>query len=108
GCRLWDLYAQAHTPWEWHETIFEVARNEGLVCISTAFDFQSLEFLLSIGVDAIKIASFEMIHLPLIEAAARSHKPLLISTGMATIQEIDDTVATIRVNGCDQFVLLKC
>lgn len=108
GCRLWDLYAQAHTPWEWHEPIFEVARNEGLVCISTAFDFQSLEFLLSLRVDAIKIASFEMIHIPLIEASARSNKPLLISTGMATIQEIDDTVATIRANGCDQFVLLKC
>ncbi|WP_096608230.1 pseudaminic acid synthase [Calothrix sp. NIES-2100] len=108
GCRLWDLYAEAHTPWEWHEPIFEVARKEGLVCISTAFDLKSLEFLLSIGVDAIKIASFELIHIPLIEAAARSHKPLLISTGMATIQEIDDTVATIRANGCDQFVLLKC
>jgi len=108
GRRLWDLYAEAHTPWEWHKPIFESARREGLVCISTAYDLKSLEFLLSIGVDAIKIASFELIHIPLIEASARSKKPLLISTGMATTQEIDEAVSTIRANGCEQFVLLKC
>lgn len=108
GRRLWDLYAEAHTPWEWHETIFEVARSEGLACISTAFDHKSLEFLLSIGVDAIKISSFELIHIPLIEQAARSNKPLLLSTGMATVEEINEAVAVIRDNGCDQFVLLKC
>ena len=108
GRRLWDLYAEAHTPWEWHEPIFEIARSEGLACISTAFDHKSLEFLLSIGVDAIKISSFELIHIPLIEQAARSNKPLMLSTGMATVEEINEAVAVIRGNGCDQFVLLKC
>jgi N-acetylneuraminate synthase len=108
GRRLWDLYAEAYTPWEWHEPIFEVARAEGLACISSAFDLSSLEFLLSLGVDAIKIASFELVHIPLIEAAARSGKPLLISTGMANELEIDDAVAAMRANGCNRFILLKC
>ena len=108
GRRLWDLYAEAHTPWEWHKPIFEAARAEGLVCISSAFDLSSLDFLLSLGIDAIKIASFELVHIPLIEAAAKSSKPLLISTGMASALEIDDAVAAMRANGCDRFILLKC
>ena len=108
GRRLWDLYAEAHTPWEWHKPIFAAARDEGLACISTVFDLSSLEFLLSLGIDAIKIASFELIHIPLIEAAARSGKPLLVSTGMANSIEIDDAVAAMRANGCDRFTLLKC
>jgi N-acetylneuraminate synthase len=108
GRRLWDLYTEAHTPWEWHKPIFEAARAEGLACISTVFDLSSLEFLLSLGADAIKIASFELVHIPLIEAAARSGKPLLISTGMANSLEIDDAVAAMRANGCDHFILLKC
>lgn len=108
GRRLWDLYAEAYTPWEWHEPIFEVARAEGLACISSAFDLSSLEFLLSLGVDAIKIASFELVHIPLLEAAARSGKPLLISTGMANELEIDDAVAAMRANACNRFSLLKC
>ena len=108
GRRLWDLYAEAHTPWEWHKPIFEAARAEGLVCISSAFDLSSLEFLLSLGTDAIKIASFELVHIPLIEAAARSGKPLLISTGMAKQSEIDEAVAAMCTNDCDQFILLKC
>ena len=108
GRRLWELYAEAHTPWEWHKPIFEAARAEGLVCISSAFDLSSLEFLLSLGVDALKIASFELVHIPLLEAAARSGKPLILSTGMANALEIDDAVAALRANGCDQFVLLKC
>jgi pseudaminic acid synthase len=108
GRRLWDLYAEAHTPWEWHQPIFEAARAEGLACMSSVFDLSSLEFLLSIGTDAIKIASFELVHIPLIEAAARSGKPLLISTGMGNSQEINDAVAALRASGCDQFILLKC
>src|SRR6266540_1601674 len=67
GRRLWELYAQAHTPWEWHQPIIAAARAEGLACISTALDLNSVEFLLSLDVDAIKIASFELIHIPLIE-----------------------------------------
>ena len=108
GRRLWDLYAEAHTPWEWHKQIFEAARAKGLACISTAFDLDSLEHLISLEVDAIKISSFELIHIPLIKAAARSGKPLLISTGMASMLEIDDTIKAIRSNNCNQFILLKC
>lgn len=106
--RLWDLYAEASTPWEWHKPIFEAARAEGLACISTAFDLGSLDFLLSLAADAIKIASFELVHIPLLEAAVRLGKPLLISTGMANALEIDDAVAVMRANGCDRFILLKC
>lgn len=108
GRRLWELYDEAHTPWEWHKPIFDAARSLGLACISSAYDLSSVEFLLSLGVDAIKIASFEVVHIPLIEAAARSGKPLLVSTGMATEQEIEDAVGAMRGNGCDRFVLLKC
>jgi N-acetylneuraminate synthase len=106
--RLWELYEEAHTPWEWHAPIFAAMRAAGLACISSAYDLSSLDFLLSLNIDAIKIASFELVHLPLIEAAARSGKPLLVSTGMGTIAEIDDAVAAMRDNGCHDFVLLKC
>lgn len=108
GRRLWELYAEAQTPWEWHKPIFEAARARGLACISSVFDLSSLEFLLSLGVDAIKIASFELVHIPLIEAAARSGKPLLLSTGMANALEIDDAVTAMRANRCIEFILLKC
>ncbi len=108
GRRLWDLYAEAYTPWEWHEPIFRAARAEGLACISTVYDLSSLEFLLPLNPDAIKIASFEVVHIPLIKAAARSGKPLLLSTGMAEVTEIDEAVAAMRDNGCERFVLLKC
>jgi len=108
GRRLWDLYDEAHTPWEWHEPIFAIAHSYGLACISTAFEDSSLKFLLELEVDAIKIASFELIHIPLIEAAARSEKPVLLSTGMANISEIDDAVSVLGVNGCNRLILLKC
>jgi len=108
GWRLWDLYEKAHTPLQWHEPIFNAARKAGLACISTAFDPESVEFLLSLSIDAIKIASFELVHIPLIETAAKSGKPVLLSTGMATRVELDDAVATLRASGCDQFILLKC
>lgn len=108
GRRLWDLYDEAHTPWEWHKPIFELARSYGLACISSAFDDTSLRYLLELGVDAIKIASFELVHIPLIEAAARSGKPVLLSTGMASLGEIDDAVAALNANRCNDFILLKC
>lgn len=108
GRRLWDLYEEARTPWEWHGAIFHEARKAGLACISTAFDESSLEFLVNLNVDAIKISSFELVHIPLIRAAARTGKPVLLSTGMATLEEIDDAVQTLREEGCRQFVLLKC
>jgi pseudaminic acid synthase len=108
GRRLWDLYDEAHTPWEWHKAIFQLARSYGLACVSSAFDATSLEYLLGLGVDAIKIASFELIHIPLIESAARSGKPILLSTGMARLDEIDAAVAALNANRCNDFVLLKC
>ena len=108
GRRLWDLYREAHTPWEWHQPIFEAARAEGLACISTACDLESLEFLISLGVDAIKIASFELIHIPLLEAAAKCGRPVLLSTGMSSLEELGEAVATLRANRCNEFILLKC
>jgi pseudaminic acid synthase len=108
GRRLWELYEDAHTPWEWHQPIFKAARAAGLACVSTACDVDSVELLLSLGIDAIKIASFELVHLPLIEAAARSGKPVLLSTGMSSIEELDDAVSALRANACKQFIPLKC
>src|SRR5262249_12173632 len=108
GRRLWELYEEAHTPWEWHGPIFAAARAAGLACVSTAFDRESMQFLLSLDVDAIKIASFELVHLPLLEIAGRSGKPVLLSTGMATLAELDESVATLRAAGCEQLILLKC
>ena len=108
GRRLFELYREASTPWEWHEQIFETARAAGLLCISSAFDLSSLKFLLRLRVDAIKIASFELVHIPLIEAAAESGLPLIVSTGMGTINEIDDAVAAIERHRKSPFVLLKC
>lgn len=106
--RLWELYEEAHTPWEWHEPLFKEARSLGLLCISSAFDTSSVDFLVSLGIDAIKISSFELLHIPLIKAAAQSGRPVLMSTGMAQQAEIDDAVAALREAGCGKFVLLKC
>lgn len=108
GRRLWELYEEAHTPWEWHAPIFDLARSLGLACISTAFDDSSVAFLDSLQVDAIKVASFELVHLPLLAAVARTGRPVLLSTGMATLPEIDAAVSTLRAHGCEMPVLLKC
>jgi len=108
GRRLWDLYREAHTPWEWHQPIFAAARAAGLACVSTACDPGSLEFLISLGVNAVKIASFELIHIPLLAAAAKCGRPVLLSTGMASHAELDEAVSTLRANDCDEFILLKC
>ena len=108
GRRLLDLYREAHTPWSWHKPIFDAARAAGLACISTACDLASLQFLMSLDVDAIKIASFELIHIPLIAAAATCGKPVLLSAGMSNPGELDEAVSTLRMNGCNEFILLKC
>jgi N-acetylneuraminate synthase len=108
GRRLWDLYREAHTPWQWHQPIFDAARALGLACISTACDLEALEFLVSLGIDAIKIASFELIHIPLLEVAAKCGKPVLLSTGMASREELDEAVATLRASHDHEFILLKC
>lgn len=106
--RLWDLYEEAQTPWEWHEEIFKRARELGLAAISTAFDLTSVDFLRDIGVDAIKISSFELIHLPLIEYVAKTGLPMLVSTGMATLGEINDAYSIINKHNPKNSVLLKC
>ena len=108
GQNLHDLYKKAYTPWEWHGPIMERARELGLICFSSPFDATAVDFLEDLGAPAYKIASFENNHLPLIEKAAATGKPLIISTGMATLGELDDAVRTARDAGCTQLVLLKC
>ena len=108
GRRLWELYEEAHTPWEWHGPLFDAARARGLACISSAFDQSSVDFLVQVGADGIKIASFELVHIPLIEAAARTGLPVIVSTGMGTLEEIDEAVEALRSNNARDFTLLKC
>jgi pseudaminic acid synthase len=108
GRQLYDLYKEAYTPWEWHAPIMERARGHGLHCFSTPFDETAVEFLETLGVPAYKIASFECTDLPLIRRVAYTGKPMIISTGMASVAEIDDAVRTAREAGCTQIVLLKC
>ena len=108
GQNLHDLYKKAYTPWEWHAPIMQRARELGLICFSSPFDETAVDFLEDLGAPAYKIASFENNHLPLIAKAASTGKPLIISTGMATLGELDDAVKTAREAGCQQLVLLKC
>lgn len=108
GRSLYDLYGEASTPWDWHPTIFERARELGLVAFSTPFDDTAVEFLEALDVPCYKIASFENTDLPLIRRVAATGKPLIISTGMASVAELDETVRTAREAGCRHLVLLKC
>ena len=108
GQNLHDLYKKAYTPWEWHAPIMQRAHELGLICFSSPFDETAVDFLEDLGAPAYKIASFENNHLPLIAKAASTGKPLIISTGMATLSELDDAVKTAREAGCQQLVLLKC
>jgi pseudaminic acid synthase len=108
GKSLYDLYKIAYTPWEWHEPIMKRANELGMICFSTPFDDAAVDYLEDLNVPMYKIASFENTHLPLIKKVASTGKPMIISTGMASIAEIDDLVQTIRDTGLDQFILLKC
>jgi len=108
GKFLYKLYQESYTPWEWHEPIMKRAEDLGLVCFSTPFDETAVDFLEEMDVPAYKIASFENTHLPLIKKVASTGKPMIISTGMASIAELVETVRTVRDAGCRKYALLKC
>lgn len=108
GRSLYELYQEAHTPWEWHKPIFDRCRELGLIYLSTPFDDTSVDFLESLDIPCYKIASFENTDLPLIRKVAATGKPMIISTGMATVAELDETVRAARQAGCKDLILLKC
>ena len=108
GKKFYELYKEASTPWEWHEDLFHVAREEGLICFSTPFDKTAVDFLEQFNPPAFKIASFEIQDIPLIEYIATKGKPMIISTGIAELVDIELVLKTCRKEGNDQIILLKC
>lgn len=108
GRTLHDLYDEAHTPWEWHPHLFARAGERGIAIFSAPFDPSAVDFLKGLSAPAFKIASFEVIDLPLIEKTAAVGRPLIMSTGMADLDEIDDAISTARAAGADEIILLHC
>jgi len=108
GRELYDLYKEAYTPWEWHKLIFQRARKKGLIAFSTPFDETAVDFLEKLKVPVYKIASFENTDLPLLKKVAATRKPVIMSTGAATLSQIAEAVEVLRANGCKNLVLLKC
>ena len=108
GYRLYDLYEAAHTPWDWHERLFDAARDLDLILFSSPFDATAVEFLEKFDPPAYKVASFEAVDTPLIERVARVGKPVIISTGMASCEEIGEARDAARRGGCDSLVMLHC
>jgi pseudaminic acid synthase len=108
GRSLYDLYAEAHTPWAWHKPIFDLCNELGMVGFSTPFDASAVDFLENLDVPCYKIASFENIDVPLVRRAARTGKPLIVSTGLASLSELNDTVCAVRDGGAMDLILLKC
>src|SRR5579885_1894376 len=108
GKNLYELYGEAYTPWEWHEQLFAEARKVGIDCFSTPFDATAVDFLEQMDPPIYKIASFELVDIPLIKKVASTGKPMIMSTGMATLDEIRDAVEAARSAGAKEIVLLKC
>lgn len=105
---LYDLYNEAHTPWEWHEALFKCASDNGIICFSTPFDDSAVDFLDSLGSPVHKIASFENNHHPLLRKIAKSNKPVIMSTGASDLANLSESVEVLKNNGCKDLVLLKC
>ena len=108
GDSYFQLYRKAFTPWEWHEEIFRVAKEEGLICFSTPFDKTAVDFLENLGNPIYKIASFEITDIPLINYIASKRKPVILSTGIATMEDIQLALETLKKGGCEDITLLKC
>ena len=108
GNNLYKLYQKAHTPWEWHKSLFDRAKEKGIMLFSTPFDETAVDFLEKLGNPIYKIASFENSHLPLLKRIAQTRKPVIMSTGMASLGEIDESVKVLKENGCKDLILLKC
>ncbi len=108
GNTLYNLYKKAHTPWDWHEKLFKRCNELGLICFSAPFDETAVEFLETLDNPVYKIASFESNHLPLLRKVAATGKPVIVSTGMASLADLDLAVKTLRDEGCNDLVLLKC
>lgn len=108
GQKIYDLYKKAQTPWEWHKPIFDRAKELGMLAFSSPFDATAVDFLESLDVPCYKVASFENTDIPLIKKVAATGKPLIISTGMAAVSELEESVKAARLAGCEQLVLLKC
>ena len=105
---LYDLYKEAHTPWEWHKEIFDYAKSLGIIAFSTPFDESAVDFLENLDVPAYKIASFETNHFPLLKKIAKINKPVFISTGTSTFNEIYKSVKHLKDNGADKIIIFKC
>ena len=108
GKELHDLYKEAYTPWEWHKAIFDRAKEKGMIAFSSPFDETAVDFLESLNVPLYKIASFENTHHPLLVKVAKTGKPVIVSTGVSSIADIDESVRVLKNNGCKDIILLKC
>lgn len=105
---LYELYQEAHTPWEWHEQLFRCARDNNIICFSTPFDDTAVDFLEKLGAPAHKVASFENIDHPLLKKIAKTGKPVIMSTGACSLADLSESVEVLKSNGCKDLVLLKC
>lgn len=108
GRNLYELYQEAYTPWEWHKPIMDRCKKHGIECFSTPFDDTAVDFLEELGVNCYKIASFENTFIPLLKKIARLKKPIIMSTGLASLADLELSVNTIRQAGCEDLILLKC